>query len=746
MKRTRLGLLPHRETPVRLRALRAGVIAVLTALATSLAPAAPASAAPGDNYVIDDALTAPRTRWFDEARFGMFIHFGAYAMYRGTYGTCRSAEWIKRVCNIPWSDYEAKAAAFRPDQFDANAIVQLAKQAGQKYIVITSKHHDGFAMWPTAVNDWNIRDRSGFSRDILRELKDAATANGIKLGFYYSIWDWHDPDFTGDFPAYVAKMKAQLQELVTNYDPAVLWFDGEWSDTNPTNPWSARDGEALEHYVRSISPDIVINNRVGKRRMSDGDFTTPEQHLADAPPSALLQESCMTINNTWGYAAWDTNFKSPTTLTRNLLHLTSNSANFLLNIGPTDTGAVTTGQADALRGVGDWMATNSAAIYGGGHAGLIHQPTWGRVTRKGDKLYLAVYNWADTLHLSASSPFTVTAARVLGSGSPVTVRTAGDGYDFLPSGSMTNPIATVIEADITTPAAVPAGSGTGLKAEFWTNPTFTGAPAVTRTDPTVNYAWKFSGSPATSIPTDSFAGRWTGSVEARRSEQYTFTVLSDDTVRLWIGGRLVIDNTTPHGPTVDQGTVTLAAGQRYDIRLEHTENGGEAYMKLIWSGPNTPAQIIPRSQLNPTPAGIPGKTYTLTAIHSGKLADVSGGSTADNAAVIQWPSHGGDNQKWQAVDAGGGNFSLKAVHSGKCLTVSGDSTADGTATTQFTCTNKNSQKWQAIPTGTAGVYQLRAVHSGKCLDVSGASTADGAAIIQWTCHSGTNQQWRLTVG
>jgi alpha-L-fucosidase len=579
--------------------LRFGLSLLLaSAAAVVVIPPAPVAAAQGDNYAVDDALSGSRTRWFDEARFGMFIHFGTYSAWRGQYGTCRGAEWIKRECNIPWSEYEAKAATFNPASFDANAIVQLAKQAGQKYIVITAKHHDGFAMWPTQVNRWNLRDQSGFSRDILRELKDAATANGIKLGFYYSIWDWHDPDFTANFPVYVTKMKAQLQELVTNYDPALLWFDGEWTETNPTNPWSEQNGEDLERYVRGISPQIVTNNRIGKRRPVDGDYGTPEQALAGSPPSAQLQETCLTINSTWGYAAWDTSFKSSTELVRDLAQLTSNGANFLLNIGPTDTGAVTAGQSGALGGVGTWMTANGTAISGAGYTALVGQPTWGRVTRKGNKLYLVVNNWASTLHLSRLSPFTVTGARVLGSASAVTVRAAGDGYDFLPSGGATNAIATVIEADISPPAPAAVGTGSGLKAEFWNNTTFAGTPAVTRTDPSVNYAWKFSGSPAPSIGTDNFASRWTGSIEPRYSERYTFTAVSDDTVRLWIDGQLVIDHAAPHGPAVDQGSVTLSAG-RHDIRLEQTEQGGEAYMKLIWSSPNTPVQIVPRSQLYP---------------------------------------------------------------------------------------------------------------------------------------------------
>ncbi len=320
---------------MRSKLLRAALSLLVALTAAVVVSPSPAAAAPGDNYIVDDALTSSRTRWFDEARFGMFIHFGPYALYRGQYNNCREVEWIKRQCNIPWNEYEAKAATFDPTAFDADAIVQMAKQAGQKYIVITSKHHDGFAMWPTAVNRWNIRDHSGFTRDILRELKTAATANGIKLGFYYSIWDWHDPDFTGNFPAYVAKMKAQLQELVTAYDPAVLWFDGEWTETNPVNPWSG----AERRRSRAVRP----RHRPHSRRQQPGGQAPRRRRRLRHPRAGArrllaldprLNESCITINDTWGYAAWDTNFKSPTTMVRDLATLTSNGANLLLNIGP----------------------------------------------------------------------------------------------------------------------------------------------------------------------------------------------------------------------------------------------------------------------------------------------------------------------------------------------------------------------------------------------------------------------------
>ncbi|WP_275560198.1 alpha-L-fucosidase [Streptomyces sp. 5-6(2022)] len=607
-----------RSHPTRLRPIATCVAALLAAFVV-VAPQ-PAWAAPSDNFAIDDPLSSPRTQWWTDARFGLFLHWGVYSAFRGEYSrpdgtTCRDAEWIKRNCAIPDSAYMARASTWNPTSFDANAIVKLAKDAGQKYIVITAKHHDGFAMWPTKVNDYNIRQRTPFQRDPLRELADAARANGLHFGVYYSIWDWHDPDALpgGNYPAYLDRAKAQIKELITDYDPEVLWFDGSHKGyTDPPNPYSFEDGARMESYVRGLKPGIIINERSIDHhgadnyhlyRPGDGDFTTPEGYYPTSPSPSELMETCDNVSDRWGYAYWDNNFKSPTTLTRDLIHSTSIDSNFLLNVGPTDTGAISPGHTSALQGMKDWAATHGVAIYGAGFSGLTSQPSWGRITRKGNKLYLHVYTWPDaggTLHVTARSPFTVTAARVLGSDQTVTVRTAGDGYDFTPSGSATNPIATVIEADIATPAPAAAGTGTGLKAEFWTNTTFTGTPAVTRTDPTINYLWRYEGSPAPSIGTDNFSSRWTGKIQPRYSETYTFTTISDDTVRLWINGQLIIDNTTPHLPTWNQGSINLTAGQLYDIKLEQTENGGEAAAKLIWTSPNTPKQAVPRTQLYPT--------------------------------------------------------------------------------------------------------------------------------------------------
>ncbi len=217
---------------------------------------------------------------------------------------------------------------------------------------------------------------------------------------------------------------------------------------------------------------------------------------------------------------------------------------------------------------------------------------------------------------------------MLGSTQTVTWRTAGDGFDVIPSGSATNGIATVIELSVATAPRI-AGTGTGLAAQYWANTSFSGTPAVTRTDPTLNFAWRFQGSPATAIPTDSFSARWTGSVQPPYADTYTFLTVSDDTVRVWVDGRLIIDNTTPHSAAVDRATISLEAGRQYAIRVDYTEQTGEAYLKLLWFSPNLGQQIVPASQLYPfAPAPV--------TRHEAENATISQGVVESN-----WPGFSG---------------------------------------------------------------------------------------------------------
>ena len=295
-----------------------------------------------------------RMTWFNHARFGMFIHWGVYSVPAGEWeGKKNYGEWFMEETKMPVSQYEKFAEQFNPEKFDARAWVKAAKAAGMKYIVITSKHHDGFAMYRSDLSDWGIKS-TPFKRDPLKELADACKAEKITFCFYHSIMDWHHPDWgqrrawndkaTGepDMDRYTTYMKGQLKELLTRYGPiGILWFDGEWE-----KPWTHERGVDLYQYVRGLQPAIIINNRVGKGRSGMagmdqgservGDYGTPEQNIpARGFGPGVCWESCMTMNNHWGYNRNDDHWKSTETLVRNLIDCASKGGNYLLNVGPT---------------------------------------------------------------------------------------------------------------------------------------------------------------------------------------------------------------------------------------------------------------------------------------------------------------------------------------------------------------------------------------------------------------------------
>lgn len=315
-----------------------------------------------------------RMEWWRMARFGMFIHWGAYSVPAGIYQGKEVGgigEWIMSSANIPVDEYEKFVKEFNPVKYNAEAWAKLAREAGMKYIVITSKHHDGFGLWNSQVSDYDFIDASPYGKDALKALADACKKEGIKLGFYYSIMDWHHPEAKGEsFAKYRDEyMKPQLKELLTNYgDIAVLWFDGEWIDE-----WTEPQGKELYDYVRSFQPDILINNRVGKGRQGmqgmnkdksyAGDFGTPEQEILEGT-SDMDWESCMTMNDTWGFKKNDDNWKSSETLIHNLIDIAAKGGNYLLNVGPTDQGLIPQPSVERLKDMGEWMKLNGEAIYG----------------------------------------------------------------------------------------------------------------------------------------------------------------------------------------------------------------------------------------------------------------------------------------------------------------------------------------------------------------------------------------------
>jgi len=357
-----------------------------------------------------------RMEWWRDDRFGMFIHWGIYSVPAGTYKGQQAGgagEWIMNSAHIPVEEYEQFARQFNPVKFNADQWVQIAKNAGMKYIVITSKHHDGFCLWNSKVSNYDIMDATPFKRDILKELSAACKRQGIRLCFYHSIMDWHHPDAQGTFyPNYndggrsnpnfgryaENYMKPQLKELITNYGPlGVLWFDGEWIPE-----WTEEQGKDLYKYVMGLQPNIIINNRVGKGRKgmegfsegdeSAGDFGTPEQQIPPKGLPGVDWETCMTMNDTWGYVSDDNNWKSNEVLIRNLVDIASKGGNFLLNVGPTDEGLIPEASAERLEAMGEWMKVNGESIYGT-TASPFGMVSWGRCTAKPGKLYLHIFDW-----------------------------------------------------------------------------------------------------------------------------------------------------------------------------------------------------------------------------------------------------------------------------------------------------------------------------------------------------------------
>jgi len=378
----------------------------LAGAAASLAGAAATRAQPAPHPPADQDRER-RMKWWHEARFGMFIHWGLYSVV-GRH------EWVMEDEAIPVADYEQLAKRFTPQPNAARAWAKLARQAGQKYMVMTTKHHEGFSLFDSKLTNY-CAPKQACGRDLVKEYVDAARAEGLRVGFYYSLMDWHHPD--GARCAvneearrrFVDYIHGHVRELCTNYGKLdVLWYDVSW----PLKPegWESAKMNAM---VRELQPEIIINNRSGIPE----DFATPEQRIqaADRP-----WEACMTMNGSWGYQKADDDWKSPKTVVRNLITCARDGGNYLLNIGPKPDGSIPEDSVRILTAVGKWMEKNGAAIYTTEPC-QVKRSNYALFTRNGNTLYMHVHFWPGENVSISGLTSEVKSARLLASGKPVKV-------------------------------------------------------------------------------------------------------------------------------------------------------------------------------------------------------------------------------------------------------------------------------------------------------------------------------------
>ena len=389
-----------------------------------------------------------RTAWFRSAKFGMFIHWGPYSLasVEASWPIMRPGNW-----GISEADYRALPSRFNPANYDPDEFIDLARTAGQEYMVFTTKHHDGFCMFDSSYTDYKITN-TPYGKDIVKQLSDACARRSMPLGFYYSPPDMHHPDFRDtskparenwagqperpEWPEYLNYMQLQLTELLTRYGTVkVIWFDG-------LSHQEKYDGQRFLSLIRRLQPATLVNDRIGLT----ADYVTPEQFIPKAIPTKdvhmrgadesiqkefrlgvpgpdefQLWETCMTINNTWAYNAHDPNFKSSQELIRALVEVCSRGGNFLLNIGPKPDGSLQPEFQQRLRAIGDWITINGASIYGSTY-GPIQGASGYRTTANGANIYLHLFDWPATPLQITGLNVKILSARLLATNQPLTCK------------------------------------------------------------------------------------------------------------------------------------------------------------------------------------------------------------------------------------------------------------------------------------------------------------------------------------
>ncbi|MFD9408612.1 alpha-L-fucosidase [Streptomyces sp. NPDC059989] len=562
------------------------------------------------------AYTVPsKLDWWYQARFGMFIHFGSYS-YRG------HGEWAFSSENWNKADYQAQVTTpFNPAGFNAATIAELAKNAGMKYLVITAKHHEGYAMWDsnvagftdtTGTKQYNLHDYNGYQPDLLAQLKTECEKRGVKFGLYYSILDWSHPSQTinrnnlfSDMSsqtartAYINDMKAQLQELLDRYDPALLWFDGDWC-ANPSSPtltdwWTKADGEDLYSWLMARKPGLVVNERV-KRDLGLGDFACPEQTVPAAPLDRPW-ETCATMNGQWGYTDWAENsYKPVKDMVQEMVTVVSRDGNYLLNIGPKGDGTVTAGTATVLGGIAAWMGVHADSIHGTSGSPFAVEPSWGRITKKTGKLFAHVFTWptGGTLQIPAVHN---TISRVYLMNNPSV------SLSYTVSGGQIN---------VSVPSTAPDANDSVVCVEV------SGMPAVLAGG-VYRLVSAQSGKALDNGNTTNEGGQviqWTANGGA--AQQWTVTDLGHGYYKLLSvrSGKALDDN----GSTSDGA-----------VMVQRNDGGGQGQQWAV--------------------TALGGGAFRLANRHSGKVLD-NAYASGDGNPVTQWSANGGPAQNWNLTKIG----------------------------------------------------------------------------------------------
>jgi alpha-L-fucosidase len=646
-----------------------------------------------------EAYSVPsKLNWWYQARFGMFIHFGSYSQLG-------KGEWAFDGTNRDKAAYQTQVSAhFNPTAFDAAAIAELAKNAGMKYLVITAKHHEGYAMWDsnvpgftdtTGTKLYNVHDYSGVQTDLLGALKTECERRGIKFGLYYSILDWSHPSQTdrgglttmssqAARTAYIADMKAQLQELLDRYDPALLWFDGDWFG-EPSSPtladwWLRQDGVDLYNWLIARRPNLVINERV-KRDLGLGDYAVAEFGVPNAPLQRPW-ERCDTMNGAWGYNSGQENSYRPVRdFVQELVTCVSRDGNLLLNIGPKGDGSVTAGSVTILNGLASWMSTYSDSIHGATASPFTTDPAWGKVTKTNGKLFAHVFTWP-TNGVLQIPPITNTISRVYLMSNPSASLT----YTVTGSG-----------INVTVPTTAPNTNDSVICVEVSGTPTSTSTAHSATVFQDVGYTPAGAALPLGSYTSAQLTAAGTGPA--------------------LISSILVPPGYQVTGYSGDNftGTPWTFTADNPDLRVT-ANNDAIRSLKVTFN---------------------PATYFRLTNVTDGLVLD-SGGNVPGGSNLKQWTPADHPNLQWQAIDLGNGYYRLINRTNGMVADGWG-STGNGDPARQLSWTGSPNQQWQIIDRG-AGQYSIANRSTGLLLD-GGGQVPSGSVVKQWSWANSTNLLW-----